>query len=189
MDEKLKSVLLKGETVKWTGRPEKSKLLEKPFGTRLYITWAIAAVVLIVSCVLLVPIAVNSDVYTVETIALIIAINFAPVMLSFQPIYDKSRLENSTLYAITDCRVLVLSKENVISLPIDEHIQIAVENRANGTGNVCFNDAIGKSIARSRTNSILGIKDMDGAKSVIGLVFYNVKNPDAVGGYLMRKAV
>ena len=56
MDEKLKAALLKGETVKWTGRPEASKLLEKPFGTRLYITWAIAAVVLVVSCLFLLPI-------------------------------------------------------------------------------------------------------------------------------------
>ena len=39
MDEKLKAALMNGETVKWTGRPEASKLLEKPFGTRLYITW------------------------------------------------------------------------------------------------------------------------------------------------------
>ena len=55
MDEKLKAALMKGETVKWTGRPEGSKLLEKPFGPRLYVTWIVAAVVLIVSCVVLLP--------------------------------------------------------------------------------------------------------------------------------------
>ena len=99
MDEKLKAALMNGETVKWTGRPEASKLLEKPFGTRLYITWAIAAVVLIVSCVLLMPTVVTSDIYRVECIALLIAVNFAPVMLSFQPIFDLKRLENKTLYA------------------------------------------------------------------------------------------
>lgn len=76
-----------------------------------------------------------------------------------------------------------------MSLVINDNTKIAVENRANGTGNVCFNDAIGKNIAKSRVYSILGVKDIDGAKSVLGLVFYNVKNPDAVGGYLMRKAV
>ena len=189
MDEKLKAALMNGETVKWTGRPEASKLLEKPFGTRLYITWAIAAVVLIVSCVLLMPTVVTSDIYRVECIALLIAVNFALVMLSFQPIFDLKRLENKTLYAITDQRVLVISKEDVMSLVINDNTKIAVENRANGTGNVCFNDAIGKNIAKSRVYSILGVKDIDGAKSVLGLVFYNVKNPDAVGGYLMRKAV
>ena len=172
MDEKLKAALMNGETVKWTGRPEASKLLEKPFGTRLYITWAIAAVVLIVSCVLLMPTVVTSDIYRVECIALLIAVNFAPVMLSFQPIFDLKRLENKTLYAITDQRVLVISKEDVMSLVINDNTKIAVKN-----------------IAKSRVYSILGVKDIDGAKSVLGLVFYNVKNPDAVGGYLMRKAV
>lgn len=187
MEEKLKHELMKGETLKWSGCPEQSKLTEAPFNTRLYITWGVAVVVLIVTCALLLPIAVASDVHRVETTVLFLVLNFAPIMLSVQPITDKRRLEKATLYAVTDRRVIVISKDEVMNLPLDETTKFAIENRHDGNGNICINDAIGKKIAKSRTFSVLGVRDSD--KNVTGLVFYNVKNPDAVCNFLMRKAV
>lgn len=187
MEEKLKHELMKGETLKWTGRPEASKTTEAPFNTRLYITWGITAIVLVVTCALLLPIAITSEVHRVETTALFLILNFAPIILSIQPLTDKRRLEKATLYAVTDRRVIVISKDDVMNLPLDETTKFAIENRHDGNGNVCINEAIGKKISKSRTFSILGVRDGD--KNVTGLVFYNVKNPDAVCNFLMRKAV
>lgn len=186
MNEKLNAALMKGETVKWSGRPEKGVLLEGAYKKPMLLTWIVSAAVIAVILALLLPVAMHSDVYRNETIALIVAFSLAPVLLSFQPIFDKRHLENDTLYAITNYRIITVVREEVYSLPLNENTKVKIENRFNGCGNICFDDMIGQPVRKSRALAILGARGME--KELIGLMFYNMKNPDTVCGYLNQKA-
>lgn len=66
-----------------------------------------------------------------------------------RPYLDKKLLEQKTIYAITDQRIIAVVKSNVMTMPRDQKVTCAVECRDGGAGNVCFNAAIAVRPARA----------------------------------------
>ena len=100
------------------------------------------------------------------------------IITAVRPYRDKKLLEQKTIYAITDQRIIAVVKSNVMTMPRDQKVTCAVECRDGGAGNVCFNAAIGREAGKSRANAVMGIKK--GNDRVVGLLFFHVSDPDAV---------
>ena len=188
MDEKLKAVLMADEVVKWTGRPEPSKLLDAPYKKSLITTWIVSAVLTIVLWILLLPFAFASDGFRKEPVILLVAVTAMIGFIAVQPILEKRRLESGTIYAITNSRVLILNKVETLSFLLNGSVRIKVENRHDGCGNICLNEMIGKPVHKTRSFRALCVKSEDADKKTLGLMLYNVKSPDEVCGYLSENA-
>ena len=97
-----------------------------------------------------------------------------PLAVAVRPYLDKKLLEQKTIYAITDQRIIAVVKSNVMTMPRDQKVTCAVECRDGGAGNVCFNAAIGREAGKSRANAVMGIKK--GNDRVVGLLFFHVSD-------------
>ena len=163
MEQILQKTLRDNEKVLWFGRPTKTKLLRSPDRVSQYVAWIIA-------------IADNKSIGII-LIGLVPMIGI-PLAVAVRPYLDKKLLEQKTIYAITDQRIIAVVKSNVMTMPRDQKVTCAVECRDGGAGNVCFNAAIGREAGKSRANAVMGIKK--GNDRVVGLLFFHVSDPDAV---------
>ena len=178
MEQILQKTLRNNEKVLWFGRPTKTKLLRSPDRVSQYVAWIITAVMTLFSFGVFLPFAIaDNKSIGIILIGLVPMIGI-PLAVAVRPYLDKKLLEQKTIYAITDQRIIAVVKSNVMTMPRDQKVTCAVECRDGGAGNVCFNAAIGREAGKSRANAVMGIKK--GNDRVVGLLFFHVSDPDAV---------
>lgn len=185
METRLKETLWDGEQVRWTGRPNPFPLLGPDSKKETLITWIISGLVLAAMVCFLVPLAVSGSRSVTECLVMAVVALFIPAILSIRPFLDKKCLEKNTLYAITNYRIIAIVKEDALYLPIRKDLEIAVEQRADGCGNVCFGKMIGHAPRKSRSLAVLGLRDDDSRYLMQGLMFYHVEQPDQVAAQLI----
>ena len=183
MEARLKEILWEGEAVRWTGRPQPFRLMGADSRKGIVITWIISAIVLVVTVLLLGPDLIQGSRSLSDILISTVVILFVPIILSVRPFLDKKCLEQATLYAITNYRVIAIIKGEPIYLPIGKGMQVAVEHKENGCGNLCFGEVIGKPAGKSRTLAVLGLRAPDSQNLMRGLMFYHVDQPEQLTRY------
>lgn len=180
MEAQLKESLWEGEEVRWTGRPKPFELLGPDSKNGILITWVISSLILAAMVLFLVPQAISGYRSVTECLVMAVVALFVPAILSVRPFLDKKCLEQNTLYAITNHRILAVVKDEVLFLPISKELETAVEQRRNGCGNICFGKMIGQPLRKSRALAVLGLRDDDNRFLMQGLMLYHVDQPDQV---------
>ena len=184
MEARLKESLWDGEVVRWSGRPEPFVLMEKTFKSSIIATWVASACFLAGVLMFLIP-STTTGSYTVsDTMILGIIALFLPAILSARPIMDKKCLEEKTLYAITNYRIIAVVRDEVMYLPIGKGMEVAVEQQEDGCGNLRFGELVGKPAEKSRTHAVLGLRSDDCNSDMRGLLFYHVDQPEQLIRYL-----
>ena len=97
MENKIKSILQPGETVKWSGRPEDVKLLEAPYGTSFVIR-AVSAVLIAALGVFLAFFGVNDKTDPTQMMIFMLVCLVVALYLVLDPIYVMNKLKKSTFY-------------------------------------------------------------------------------------------
>ena len=110
MEARLKEILWEGEAVRWTGRPQPFRLMGADSRKGIVITWIISAIVLVVTVLLLGPDLIQGSRSLSDILISTVVILFVPIILSVRPFLDKKCLEQATLYAITNYRVIAIIK-------------------------------------------------------------------------------
>lgn len=180
MEARLKEALWDGEDVRWTGRPKPFALLGPDSKNGILVTWVISGLVLAAMVLFLVPQIISGSRSVTECLVMAVVALFIPGILSVRPFLDKKCLEENTLYAITNYRIIAIVKEDVLYLPISKELEAGVEHRADGCGNLCFGKMIGQPLRKSRTLAVLGLRDDDSRFLMQGLMFYHVDRPDQI---------
>ena len=184
METRLKEALWEGEEVRWSGRPKPFELMENTFKSSILATWIVSAFVL--ACVLffLIPSLLSGSRTIGDAVILAVITLFLPGILSARPLMDKKCLEEKTLYAITNFRIIAIVKDEVMYLPIGKGMKVAVENQADGCGNLRFGEVVGKPAKKDRAYAVLGLRSDDNNSDMEGLLFYHVDQPDQLMRYL-----
>ncbi|MEA4932312.1 MAG: hypothetical protein VB071_01780 [Lawsonibacter sp.] len=190
MDNRLHAALWDGEEIRWSGRPKPFRLMDKTFQSSILITWVISALVVLAAAGLLIPsLAADSrslsDIVILSVIILFlpVIILFLPVILSARPLMDKRCLEEKTIYAITNFRIIAIVKDEVMYLPIGKGMKVTVEYQEDGCGTLRFGELVGKPARKSRTHAVLGLHSDNSKADVLGLLFYHVDQPDQLTRY------
>lgn len=183
METRLKEVLWDGEEVRWEGRPKPFQLMDKTFKPSIIATWAISGLVLLAVLALLGPALSSGARSLTDVLVLSVIALFLPVILSIRPFLDKRCLEQQTLYAITNFRIIAVIKDEVMYLPIGKGMQIAVERQEDGCGNLRFGALVGKPAKKSRAHAVLGLRDDECKNDMLGLLFYHVDQPEELMRY------
>lgn len=185
MEEKLNEVLLDGEKIRWSGRPAPFKLLATPSRRSLILTWAICSGALALILGALVPFYIRAQRTMVDLLVLLVITAFLPVMISIRPLLDKRCLERSTIYAITNYRVLALVNGELMFIPISRQLSHAIENRDGEAGNLCFCEAVGRKTRKTLDYAVMGVDRVSSTQSSVpGLMFFHIPHPESLLGYL-----
>lgn len=158
--------------------------MEKAFRPSILLTWAFSILVLISVAALLGPALADGKQPFTDVPALSIVSLFLPVILSIRPFMDKRCLENQTLYAITNYRIIAVVKDEPMYLTIGKGMQVAVDQQEDGCGNLRFGDTVGKPVEKSRVHAVLGTRAEDHKSDMLGLLFYHVDHPKELLHYL-----
>ncbi len=183
MDTRLKEALWDGEDLLWSGRPKPFRLLDKTVQFSILTTWIISALVVLVAAVMLIPPLVSSSRPLSDMVILSVIVLFLPAILSVRPLMDKRCLEERTIYAITNFRILVIVKDEVMYLPIGKGMKVAVDYQDDGCGSLRFGELVGKPAQKSRAHAVLGLRADDCKTDMRGLLFYHVDQPDQLMRY------
>ena len=183
MEKKLQDTLLEGEQIRWSGRPAPFRLRQCPDHRSCVLTWflSLAAFLLIMSY--FVPYYLQTQRSTVDLVILTVVVAFLPVMLSMRPLLDKYCLEQTTIYAITNFRVIAIVQDELMYIPLNHQLKVAIEKQDQDRGHLCFDAAVGKDIRKSRTNAVLGIRRDGTQNNMLGMMFYNVNEPEQLLDY------
>ena len=136
MEARLKEALWEGEEVRWTGRPKHFPLLGPDSKNGILTAWILSGLVLAAMVLFLVPQIASGSRSISESLVMATVALFVPGILSVRPFLDQRCLEQNTLYAITNYRIIAIVKEDLLYLPIGKELRAAVENRADGCGNL-----------------------------------------------------
>lgn len=178
MEQILQKTLRDNEKVLWFGRPTKTKLLQSPDRVSQYVAWIVTAALTLFAFGVFLPFAIaDNKSIGIILIGLVPMIGI-PLAVAVRPYLDKKLLEQNTIYAVTDQRIIAVVKSNVMTISRDQKVTCAVECRDGGAGNVCFNAAIGQQASKSRATAVTGMKK--GNDRVVGMLFFHVSDPDAV---------
>ena len=129
MEQILQKTLRDNEKVLWFGRPTKTKLLRSPDRVSQYVAWIITAVMTLFSFGVFLPFAIaDNKSIGIILIGLVPMIGI-PLAVAVRPYLDKKLLEQKTIYAITDQRIIAVVKSNVMTMPRDQKVTCAVECR------------------------------------------------------------
>ncbi|MGI5962896.1 MAG: hypothetical protein ACOX7N_04155 [Lawsonibacter sp.] len=184
METRLKESLWEGEEIRWSGRPKPFQLMDKTMKNSIILTWIVSACVLAAILIFLIPGLMSGARSTSDAIILLVITLFLPGILSARPFMDKKCLEERTLYAITNFRIIAVVKDEVMYLPIGKGMKVALEQQEDGCGNVRFGELVGKPASKSRAHAVLGLRADDDKNDMCGLLFYHVDQPDKVMSYL-----
>lgn len=183
MEKKLQESLLEGEVVRWSGRPTPFTLRQCPEHRSCVITWFMSLAAFVLIMAYFIPYYLGTQRSLLDILILSVIVAFLPLMLSLRPLLDRRCLMQNTIYAITNFRVIALVGEELMYIPVSHQLKVAIENQDAGHGNLCFGEAIGKDLRKSRTNAVLGIRKDSTQHSMLGLMFYHVDQPEQLLEY------
>ena len=178
-NEKINSVLEKGETIKWSGVPRPYALFDESRKKATIFTLCCAAAwaVLTMGGYYAVTASSGGDVKSGVMIFLL-AIS---LLIIWMPVSDKGKIKKLQ-YAITDKRVLIVSGENSnqIAMPIAYIDAVRVDKGDNGNCHVM----VGSSVFKASPRKLPGLAYLgkytgeSDNKKYTGLVLFNVSDGD-----------
>lgn len=183
MEDLLNEILWDGEELRWSGRPTPFVLLDETFRSDILFTWGLSFLILFVT-VILMGFAVMAGTHKVGDVLILGAIAlYLPAILSIRPLLDKKALENETLYAITNRRVISIVNNDPMYIMLDKGVKAFVEQKKYNIGNLSFGDAVGRPPKKSRALAVVGLREPGKQNAMNGLLFYNVEDPEQVLTY------
>lgn len=178
-NEKFKSVLENGEVIKWSGVPQPYSLFDE---SRKKST------IFSISCAAVWAILTMGGYYAVTAssggeikLGVMIFLLATALLVVWMPISDKGKIKK-LLYAVTDKRVLVVSKENSnqIAMPIAKIDAVRVDKADNGNCHVMVGSPVFKASPRKLPGlAYLGkYTGESDNKTYTGVVLFNVSDAD-----------
>ena len=180
-NERLKGALREGEELKWSGSPKDISVLGTASKGKIMLLWIVAAAWIAASLLYCMPKMIETGDTGAHMIIVMLLIDCIPLLMISMPFADRRILGQETIYAITNCRVMVLYKERTISMPLDQARNAEVRMRGNNLGSILIGDAAGKSESSLRS---IALKGIDRKNTITGMVLYHVDDPQKVLGIL-----
>ena len=185
MDQNLKENLIDGEKVRWTGRPASVNLLKCPSRNFILLSWIASAVIIAAALSTLIPYYIQTQRTATDMAVIVVVVCFLPLLISLRPILDKRTLEHHMLYAITDHRFIVASKDDVMYIPITADLKMSADQWDSTRGNLYIGDAVGIRPGKHLVTAIMGLRPEGPTSPLVrGLLFYNVEDPHALLSYI-----
>lgn len=177
MEKRLQAALLEGEQVRWSGRPARFRLMQGAYRSAVLLTWLMSVCVVLLVAYFLAPYYWNHSLNGDMLLAALVMV-FMPAMLSVRPLLDKRTLENETIYAITDRRVIAIVKDEVMAMPLESGLTAAVKDWDGTCANVYFGKAAEVPVYKSRVYAMSGVREY--TDELDGIIFYHVEEPEAL---------
>ncbi|MBQ9031240.1 MAG: hypothetical protein IJ106_07285 [Parasporobacterium sp.] len=180
-------LLEKGESVKWTGKPEPFEVIEGYNRKSLYLRWVLTVILGIAFLVWYILYATShSDV----PLSWLIIVGVLAIMafIILRPFVDARTLRKKRLYAVTDKRLLIYQDYSTFyAANLEDIDEIRIVRKGNGLSDVIFGEpAVKKPYSQIRITAIVPVKG-EGEKenTILGMAFYNIKNADDIRPYMM----
>ena len=190
-DKNLTSVLYKGEIIEWTGKAEPFRLLDGANKNSIQLRWIICAASAIGIVALYIYFAIQMSADIVIPIVLFFA--FIPAMAAIRPSMDRIDILSKVDFAITDQRVITFKSSQVHAyMAFDDLDKARIIESGDGAGDIMLgSSALNTPEKRRRFVTIVPQKNTDemGQQTVTGMIFYNIKEIDAVKSLLAAKGV
>lgn len=185
MEQSLKINLNEGETLLWSGRPERFDTLDATHKSNFILRLIIG----LGACALLIGVYVHfAGLNNVEVKPMILALMAALCLFSPLSVYaDAAKLRKSVLYAVTDQR-LMLIRESVYQVPYSSVKQAALKKDADGHMSLlCGGKALKYRPARWRVAALVGdeISEKDG--SCESFTLYALPQDEALNAILKER--
>lgn len=177
MEKRLQAALLEGEQVRWSGRPAKFRLMQSAYRSATVLTWLMSVCVILLVAYFLAPYYFDHALTGNMLLAAAVMVLMA-AMLSVRPLLDKRALERETLYAITDRRIIAIVKDEVMVLPAENGLPLAVKGWDGGCANLYFGKAVQVPVYKSRVYAMSGVREY--TDELDGVVFYHVDEPETL---------
>ena len=186
MNDQLHHILLDGEEIRWSGRPDPFKLMDLPARNSLIFTWIISGCTLGLTLGLFIASFVYTPFEPLDFSVLLLALLFLPLMIALRPILDRRCLIHDTIYAITNCRVIAMIKGDIMYLPLTQKLKTATASCYDGFGNLCFGEAVHVSARKELSAAVIGVRTIGDIANpnVPGIVFYHIRHPETLLRYL-----
>lgn len=178
MQERLEQYLLDGESVRWSGRPTPFRLLKSVGSTDMLVTWVLSLLLLVITAVAILPNVCTSGI--TETLLIIIVIAFLPSLLSLRPFLDKRLLEQNTIYAITNYRVIAVIRNELMYIPLSSKLKVEVEPQDSDCGTVRFSAALDQCYGSTLANAVAGVPSEGSRYNMKGMWFYHISHPNDI---------
>ena len=185
MELRLQECLWPGEKILWSGRPRPFALLDRVLRRPILLTWGLSAVILLAAAAAARFVLDAARLPLLEVLLLTMVAMLLPAAISLRPVLDKYRLEEQTIYAITDRRVISIVQDEVMYLPLAKGMRVAVDSQADGCGNLRFGDTVGAPAKKDRAYAVVGIHSDAPRGDALGLLFYHVAQPEQLLSYLV----
>ncbi|MDD3369455.1 MAG: hypothetical protein PHP50_11325 [Lachnospiraceae bacterium] len=179
MNELLQETLEEGEKVLWEGKCEDFEVMDPIYKKRIIIGWIVGGIFMLAATIMFVRACMTNPISFGKICIFCAFVYIMPIWLMISPWFEKKQLTNKTTYYLTNLRAIVLSKDMVTKMVISKDMPWFVDAMPNGCGNLYINT--NKKIRSPRNWSIHGITTTDDGETKVGaMLFYNVKNADAV---------
>ena len=178
MSEKLKEFLTEDEKILWEGHPVPFKIMEKPYKTKLMVSWTVVILAALAAAIGFITSGLAGEGETSKTVIILAVIAFIPLACIVLPIMNKSKIEKST-YLLTNKRAIVETEDNILAMEIDERTPYKVEKMENGAEILYMGTATKKPMSKSRHVALSGLSEADD-KVTDGVVFYSIKNANEI---------
>jgi len=170
MEKRLETALQEGEQVRWSGRPVRFRLMQSAYRSGMVLTWLMSVCVILLVAYFLAPYYLTHTL-TGDLLLAAAVVLFLTAQLSLRPLLDKRTLENETVYAVTDRRVIAVVKDEVMSLPL-EGLTAAVKEWDGTCASLYFGKAAEVPEYKSRVYALSGVREY--TDELDGLIFYHV---------------
>lgn len=183
MEDRLNSILLDGEVIRWCGRPAPFQLLSLPLRNWLIATWAGVGLALTAAVLALLSFCSRTGGYTADSGIFFVAVVSIPLMIAARPFFDRRCLMENTVYAITNYRAISMVGGDVMYIPLSSKLKTAITSRCGHCGNLQFGDAVNVAPQNELSTAVLGVR-FDENPHVPGMLFYHISQPDTLLRYL-----
>lgn len=178
MSEKLKEFLTEDEKILWEGHPVPFKIMEKPYKTKLMVSWTVVILAALAAAIGFIASGLAGEGETSKTVIVLAVIAFIPLACIVLPIMNKGKIEKST-YLLTNKRAIVETEDNILAMEIDDRTPYKVEKMENGAEVLYMGTAAKAPMSKSRHVALSGLSEADD-KVTDGVVFYSIKNANEI---------
>ncbi|MDD6212459.1 MAG: hypothetical protein PUB22_04870 [Clostridiales bacterium] len=180
-DRQWERYLHENEHVVWSGRPEGVKLIDGSSRMEILIQWLIGGLWILLTFVCYVPYALKVGIAGAQLVVVMLVFNCIPLLLFCNPLRICRSLNTSVVFAITNHRVLMKDKENIVSMVVKPDTKVVIRREDVQVGSVCLGSAADKSSYRERSITLHGISHDN---VTTGMILFRVKNPEIVADFL-----
>lgn len=175
---KTKEELKADETVLWVGRPELFKLVNEANKKSLTLRWIVCAALFVILSAVYIAWSIGSPGGCKPAVIVVLVIVFGYLMLT--PVLDRNKVQKKCQFIVTDKRVLTAVSDSAVYAVSRAGLKLSAVPAGDGCVHLLFGAAGKLPEKKYLVKTFAPVKAEGGSDEIIGTVFYNVKDSQAL---------